>query len=136
MAMAVAVILSITAAAVVNLTWRRFELSASRTDRDIALAAAETGLQYAFARLDADEDLRDAITARGKDADSKNDVYVITCDKDIPRDELIPALHVSANINNEGGKHVTVRIRFVSAPPDPTRPFRVSASADYGAEGS
>ena len=151
-AIAVAIVVSLTAATVLNLTWRRFELSASRSDRDVALAAAEVGLQYAFARLDVNDtnQLRDGIgnpvgpagvsfqDRVGADADG----LLISSDNAVAGlDHWEPNLHVSTRMVSDpgnpqfggyvGGKHVTVRITLDPTPTDPARPF-VSAQADYG----
>ena len=47
-------VVSITAVVVVNLTMRRFEMSAFRSDRAITRVSAEAGFKYAFTRLDTD----------------------------------------------------------------------------------
>ena len=59
-----ALLVSITAAAVINVAWRRFELSAMRRDRAVTLAVAESGFQYVFARLDTDTTFRTRINQR------------------------------------------------------------------------
>lgn len=139
-AMAAALIISVLAAVVLNMTWRRFEMSAFRSDRAIAGAEAEAAMRYAFARLDLDQAFHDRVVAKAPKA------YVITCDAGIPpgqRDELIPELHQGAKVDPNGpvdpkvryvgGKHVTVKIKY-----DPTdnggaaQPYKVSAKATFG----
>ena len=53
-AIILALVVSATAAVVLSLTFRRFELSAFRTDHTVAQASDEAGFQYAFARMDKD----------------------------------------------------------------------------------
>ena len=147
-AMAAAVIISLTAAVVMGVTWRRMEMSALRSDHLVSQMASEAGLQYAFARLDKDTAgaFKAAIQAKGA-----ND-YIIRCHDDTTITEdlpLIPALHVGAKVDTApdspsepqtygqytGGKHVTIRIRYNAAgwgtPPDPARPYKITASSDF-----
>ena len=160
MAIVLALIVSVTAAVVLSLTMRRFELSAFRTDHAVAAGTAEAGFQYAFARLDQDTAYTDAnfpgavgfaavvqakrnslgAVARPGDR-SANDFaaeYVLTCDASVPiaqRDELVPALHMGAAA---AGKHVTLRIRFFTAgdpPPVAGRQYRVRSFSDFGTGG-
>ena len=158
-AMAAAVIISILAVVVLNMTFRRFELSAFRTDRAVAGAAAEAGLKYAFARLQLDTTYTDLnfpgppgfanVVQRAGQAVPPRD-YVLRCHPltGLAVDQVVPQLHVGAKINTErnpngtpgpnygqyvGGKHVTVRIRWDPAGTGgAARPYIIRASADYG----
>ncbi len=150
MGIAAALILSITAAVVLGITWRQFELFRTRADRAITQAAAMAGLQYAFARLDADSNFRTAVQGKRTNPplspnvqvpeDDPKAKYVLVCHTipGVARDgPLIPALHVSSRMSGgqyQGGKHVTVWVRYllpIDNPRDPARPYKVGASADY-----
>ena len=125
-AMAAALIVSLIAVAVLNMTFRQFELSAFRTSHGVAEQEAEAGLQYAFARLDRDVALRTNV--QNKMAGGQHVDYVITGDPNVPagqRDEWTNALQA-------GSKFITVRIRFEDNPPASGQPYRVRASADFG----
>ncbi len=145
-AIVLALIVSVTAAVVLSLTFRRFELSAFRTDHAVAAGTAEAGFQYTFARLDQDAVFRTAVqnkrttlgpAARPGDRSASDFAaeYVLTCDASVPaaqRDELVPALHMGAAV---AGKHVTLRIRFFTAadsPPFAARPYRVRSFSNFG----
>ncbi len=58
-AIVLALVVSATAAVVLSLTFRRFELSAFRTDHAVATGSSEAGFQYSFARLDKDRNYND-----------------------------------------------------------------------------
>ena len=144
-AIVLALIVSATAAVVLSMTFRRFELSAFRTDHAVATGTAEAGFQYVFARMDRDVAFRTAVqnkrTALGAGAVAASNAaaeYVLTCDASIPaaqRDELVPALHMGAAT---AGKHVTLRVRFFTAadaPPVAARPFRVRSFSTFGTGG-
>lgn len=164
-AMAAAVIVSIIVAVVMNLSIRRFELSAQRTDHEVAKMSSEAGLQYVFARLDIDAAFRTAVQnkrivghpAAAVPLTDATAEYVITCDAAlIGADQVDPRLHVGAKINTEvnadgtpgpqngqyvGGKHVTIRIRFLTAADlaanpnfDAARPYRIRVDTNF-AEG-
>lgn len=60
-AIVAALVVSITALVVLNLTMRRFELSAFRSDHVISMVSSEAGFQYAFARLNADAAFENAV---------------------------------------------------------------------------
>jgi hypothetical protein len=138
-AIVAAVVVSITAAVVLNLTFRRFEMSAFRSDHVVAAAEAEAGLQYAFARLGLDAAFRTAVQNARQGAAQR--YYVISCRQDLEPntpgvqapDAHVPALHM-------GGKHVTVRIIFGGglglpageAPLPAGARYRVRAFADFG----
>ena len=148
-AIVLAIIVSVMASVVLNLTFRRFELSAFRTDHAVASGTAEAGFQYAFARLDRDAAFRAAVQAKrnalgagarpgDRSAADFAAEYVLTCDAGVPvaqRDELVPALHMGAAA---AGKHVTLRVRFFTAadsPQFPTRPYRVRSFSTFGTGG-
>lgn len=152
-----ALIVSLTAAVVLNMTFRRFELSAFRTDHTVAGMEAEAGLQYAFARL-TDPAFQAAVqlkrTALGAGAIGVNDAraeYIVSCLADVDPntagtqapDEQITAIHMGGTrvgaADGTGGKHVTVRIRFFTAAdaaPIAARPYRVRASTTFGTGGA
>lgn len=157
-AMAAAVFVSIIVAVVMNLSIRRFELSAQRTDHEVAKMSSEAGLQYAFARLASTGAAGDAFRARVQAASPGE--YTIACH--LAQQGLVASatveqdngLHVGAKINTEvaddgtpgplngqyvGGKHVRIRIHFFTGvgadvAPDPARPYRVRVSTNF-AEG-
>ena len=150
-AMLLAAIVSALAVLVINLTFRRFALSAFRTDHMVAEASAEGGFQYAFARLKQDAAFRTAVQAKrdalGRGAIPANNAaaeYVVTCDDTIPvaqRDELVPELHMGVAA---AGKHLTLRIRFfhnepllgfTDAVPLANRPYRIRSSSSFGTGG-
>lgn len=62
-AIVAALVVSITALVVLNLTMRRFELSAFRSDHAISMVSSESGFQYAFARLAADPAFENTVRA-------------------------------------------------------------------------
>ncbi len=151
-ALAAALVVSITAAVVLGLTWRRLELSAFRADHDVAVSASEAGLQYALARLDLDAAFRTRVQNKTINADAPTD-YIVAC-HDLPNiteDQILGnppvsnanQLHVAMKMNQAGvyvgGKHVVVRIRFfrpgVDVPPVPNRPYRISATTEFGTGG-
>jgi hypothetical protein len=134
-AIVLALVVSATAALVLNMTFRRFELSAFRTDRSVAGGTSEAGFQYVFARMDKDRAYNDpafpappagngfretvqrkrnsqgagAIAATGAANDAAE--YVVTCHDAAATDEnqLVPAIHMGPAAT---GKHLTTRIRF------------------------
>lgn len=157
-AMAAAVIVSVIVAVVINLSIRRFELSAQRTDHEVAKMSSEAGLQYVFARMDRDAAFRTNVQNKrilGHPASAvpltdATAEYVITCDAAlVGADLVVPALHVGTKANlagsyvydsitNPSGKHVTIRVRFLTAADlaanptfDPARPYRVRASSNF-----
>ena len=139
-AIVLALIVSVLAAGVLNLTMRRFELSALRTDHAVAMASAEAGFQYAFTRLANDLTFQNNVDLKAPG------YYLIYCHANpnfppefqgAPDEPPIPALHV-------GNKHIAVRIRhFTDAgiapdqnPSFATRPYKVRAVAVFGTGGS
>ena len=134
-AIVLALVVSATAAVVLSLTFRRFELSAFRTDHAVAMASAEAGFQYAFARLDKDPVFKAAVDAKAPG------YYLIYChanpsfppEYQVAPDETVQALHM-------GNKDMAVLIKhFTAADPDnplyPTRPYKVRAVAVFGTGG-
>lgn len=137
-AIVLALVVSATAAAVLGLTFRRFELSAFRTDRSVAAGTAEAGFQYAFARLTIpafrtlvqNKRLAVAPATTPVPADNAAAEYIISCHDDpaVTEDAVLdpdgtgsqqpPALHMGGVLDGtapgglKGGKHLTVRIRF------------------------
>ena len=157
-AIVLALVVSVTAALVLNLTFRRFELSAFRTDRAVAGGTAEAGFQYTFARLDRDRTYTDpafpGFTGFREVVQRKRDIlgagsipagnapaeYVITCHDAAAADEnqLVPAIHMGPAA---AGKHLTIRIRFfhnepaagfTDTVPIANRPYRVRSFTNYG----
>jgi len=102
-AIAIALIVSIMAAVVLNMTFRRFELSAARTDHAIGMVAAEAGFQYAFARMDRSQAFRTLVMNKSP----AGSWYVITCH---PVTNLDPGL-VAYLTNRTGGTAVDREIR-------------------------
>lgn len=156
-ALAAAVVVSITAAAVLGLTWRRLELSAFRADHDVAVSASEAGVQYALARLDLDAAFRTAVQNKTIGAGTPTD-YIVTCHNlpGIVEDQILAnppvsdaeQLHVAMKLNQAGvyvgGKHVVVRIRFHREanprdpdplPGSPNSRYRISARTEFGTGG-
>ena len=141
-AIVLALVVSATVAVVLSLTFRRFELSAFRTDHAVAAAASEAGLQYAFARLD-----KDAVFKKAVDDKPASGYYLIYChantgfppEYQVAPDATVAALHM-------GNRHVAVRIRHfpddgtAATPLDTnplwaTRPYKVRAVAVFGTGG-
>lgn len=60
-AIVVALMVSVTAVALLNFVMARFELSAQRSDHSISRLSCEAGFQYAFTRLDNDPAFEDAV---------------------------------------------------------------------------
>lgn len=145
-AIALAILVALLVSAVLSMTWRRFELSAHRTDHEVAKASAEAGLQYVFARMERDTTFADPAFpgVRGfrnvVNAASPAGDYVISCDPAVAAGvRLIPALHMGGRIQQAqlvGGKHVTVRIRRETAPRFAERPYIVRSSSTYGTGGA
>lgn len=148
-AIMLALVVSVTAAVALSLTFRRFELSAFRTDHEVAYSSSEAGLQYAFARLNIripptfqtlvqNKRLGVAPATTLVPADNAAAEYVVVCHRaamltaDLALDEQPAAqqgLHMGAKVVTDptaptfgqyvGGKHVIVRIRFFTAADTP-----------------
>jgi hypothetical protein len=137
-AIVLALVVSATAAVVLNMTFRRFELSAFRTDRAVGGGTSEAGFQYAFARMDKDRTYtalgatgfrevvqarRNALGAGAVPANTPLAEFVVTCHDAAAADEsqVVAAIHMGgipdagAPGGVRGGKHLTVRIRFFTA---------------------
>lgn len=133
-AIVAALVVSITAVVVLNLTFRRFEISAFRSDHAVAAVEAEGGNQFAWAWfLDpANHALVQAAGAAGYriagNADSlpwvENGVQLMGAEN-----EVDPTLVL-------GNKIIVVEIVHRAAPPwvaaDPIRHCRVRALARFG----
>ncbi len=157
-ALTAAVVVSIIALAVLNMTLRRFELSTFRTDRAIAGAEADAGLQYVFARLTLDTTYTNpafpgavgfAAVVQAASAGGAPNHYEIRC-HDLPgaENQIVPQLHLGAKINTEraddgtpgplfgqyvGGKHLAIEVRFDPAGPGGAeQPYQIRAFAAYG----
>lgn len=152
-ALMAALLVSITAAVVLNMTLRRFELSAFRTDHTVATHEAEAGLQYAFARLARDGAFRTAV--QNKQSGGRQAYYALSCNPNADVDPVTPgvqlpdeqvsALHMGGTltppaVDGTGGKHAVVRIIFgggLGLPAgEPALPpgaqYRVRATTDFG----
>lgn len=151
-AMAAALIISIMAIAVLNMTLRRFELSAFRTDRAVAGAEAEAGVRYAFAWLLVPAN---QLLVQNAKANERQRYFALSCnpaadvDLDAPGvqapDRQVPALHMGGTltppaVDGVGGKHVVVRIIFGGgaglpageAPLPPGAQYRVRSRTVFG----
>ncbi|MDO8729998.1 MAG: hypothetical protein Q7J69_02270 [Candidatus Omnitrophota bacterium] len=161
-AIVLALIVSVLVAGVLSLTMRRFELSAFRTDHTVAAGTSEAGLQYAFARLAADDAVFGAAVRAKRNALGNGPIadgtaaaeYVVTSDASVPanqRDELEPALQMGGKVDTTvdsptfgqyvGRKNVTLRIRFFNTalndvPPIANRPYKVRSVSNFGTGGS
>ena len=144
-AIGLALIVSIMAAVVLNMTFRRFELSALRTQHAVAMMGSEAGFQYAFARMDRDPAFRTLVQAK---AATTPYYYVVRCHADDPSttSDDLPDLFKTADVLDGrlhmGNKHVAVAIRYYTAnnAGDPntyyaTRPYKVRAVSVVGAGG-
>lgn len=128
-AIVAAVVISITALVILNLSMRRFEMSAFRSDHTVALVSSEAGFQYVFARLDHDPVFRTAVQDKTLVPGAPTP-YIVSSDPAVTADETDPRLNV--------GKDVTVEITFMRLqdnPPDPNRPYQVRARSEFGAGG-
>ena len=160
-AIGLALIVSIMAAVVLNMTFRRFELSALRTRHAVAMMGSEAGFQYAFARLDRSNTVppfRQLVRSKTVNAGTPT-WYVVACHpigatgtpdtlrNDAPElvtqmqltttDEVVPALHM-------GGKHVVVKIEYYRTPAQDgvndnprftDRPYEVRSGSAYASSG-
>ena len=151
-AIGLALIVSILAAVVLNMTFRRFELSALRTQHAVAMMGSEAGFQYAFGRLDRSTPFRTTVQNKTVNAGTPT-WYVVAChpigatgtpntlQNDAPElvtqmqlattDEVVPALHV-------GNKHVVVKIKYYRPADNPRfaeRPYEVRSGSAYASSG-
>ncbi len=157
-AIGLALIVSIMAAVVLNMTFRRFELSALRTRHAVAMMGSEAGFQYAFARMDRSPAFQTAVKNKTLIASTPT-WYVVAChpigatgtpntlQNDAPElvtqmqltttDEVVPALHM-------GAKHVVVKIKYFRTPAAdgvndnprfPARPWEVRSGSAYASSG-
>ncbi len=128
-AIVAALVVSITALVVLNLTMKRFELSAFRSDHTISLVSSEAGFQYAFARLDLDPVFRAAVENKTVAANTPTP-YIVSSDPLVAADQTDPRLRVA--------KDVTLEITFLRPqdnPPDPNRPYVVASRSEFGTGG-
>lgn len=144
-AIVAALIVSITASVVLNLTFRQFELSAFRSTHTVGLQQAEAGLQYAFARLPVDPALE--ANVRAARAGGFQRYYYLSCNPgpgdilpDIAdlqvADEQVTELHMGGTltppaVDGVGGRHVTVGIIFGGGLGLPPGEDPLPAGADY-----
>ncbi|MBI3333286.1 MAG: hypothetical protein HYZ93_04270 [Candidatus Omnitrophica bacterium] len=117
-AIVAALAVSLTAVVVLNLTFRRLELSSFRSDHLSASFAAEAGIQYAFARLDRDKPFRDRVE------NAPSYPYTVS-----PTASTGPTSEPEPNLRM-GNKDVTVRI--YRRGPAGSGQFEIRGSADYG----
>ena len=132
-AVAVALIVSMLAAAVLNAAFRRFSLSFFQQSRTIALFAAEGGLQYADARLRTDTTFRNNVITKAPSAYLVSSMTTLAARAAwhiVPAETLdqesIGALQLGGAVKK---KEVTLRI--TQDPSDSGR-FKVQAKASYG----
>ena len=82
MAIIAALLVSISAAIVLNMTYRSFYLSVFQTDHAVGFYAAESGVQYAESRLEFDAVFAAAVKAKGASTTStppgQNLPYIVT----------------------------------------------------------
>ena len=142
-AITASLLVSLTAATVLGLTFQRFRLSKFRSERQKALYAAEAGLQYAFARLNLDT-VSDGNNDRGNvQVDGLRDLvqfdndppYVIASGAPGTRahkdtvDEQAEALQIwDSQLGTTW--NITVKIQY-NPPPNNDPPFQVRAFSDY-----
>lgn len=140
-AIVAAIVVSLTAVVVLNLTFRRFHLSHMGSDHEAALFASEAGIRYALQRLDVN-DTNQLIDKNGKPSGDPNIFFrdrVKGKALQEPPQELVvssdpkaPSLdHWEPNLQM-GGKHVTIGILYNPAGAPSDRPYKVRASSDYG----
>ena len=138
-ALVAAVVVSILAVVAINLTFRRFELSAFRTDHGISGHASEAGIRYAFERLRIDPAFEAAVRADDTPdggGPRNGPVYVLSPlaeeteieflfdgrTRELDVDEQVQALELGRKLI-----HIGIQID----PNDATR-LRIHTNADYG----
>lgn len=137
-AVTVSLMVSLLAAVVLNVTFRRFNLSFFQQSRAIALYASEAGIQYVDTRLKVDETFRNTVLARSRSTTPPS-WYIVSS---MTTAEARAAGHVEstetvneANINDlEMGssikkKEVTIRIR---ENPANSLKYETRVKASYG----
>lgn len=117
------ILLTLTAAVVLNFTMRRFETTALRVDRWTAFHADEGAIQYVWARLTVDDVFQQM--ARDKAAETPPKSFVISSDPKVNPDLEVEALRL-------GKKDVTVEMTYNTDGNPATNDFRLRASTDYG----
>ncbi len=135
MVIAMTVIVSLTAAIVMNLTFQRYRMSALRSSRGQAIAAGEAGLQYAYWKLQREPGFIDKVRDHLTEA---TQMYVIstrrvgkTTTQGFTVDEEDASLGV-------GEKDVVVVIDLKPSVPPPSppiprgHPLRIRVFTDYG----
>ena len=131
-AVVAALVISIATLVVLNLTMGRFELSAFRSDHTTALISSEAGVQYAFARLEADPSFENTVR-------NDNDPPYILSPRPVGTSLLVPynggqqqfIVDEQAPVLRTD-REVHVLIEAYAA--DPTR-LRVHAYSDFGQGG-
>lgn len=132
-AIVAALVISLTALVVLNLTMKRFELSAFRSDHAISAVSCEAGFQYAFARLDADPVFDNAVRT-DNDPPYVLSPQAVGANIQVPYDgatqgfvvdEQVAALRTDRNV------HVLIE-EFAEVPPQVPPRLRVHAYSDFG----
>lgn len=142
-ALAAAVVVSLLVIAALNLTLRRFELSAARSDHAQAAQAAEAGLRYVFERLrldDQSDGLDDGAGEQGLEDRIRFDddsPYVISDDPGpvtIRMDGTDQVIAVDEQPAPPLGLGRPVHIAIQEDANDPNTPprLRIHADADFG----
>ncbi len=137
-AVTVSLMVSLLAAVVLNVTFRRFNLSFFQQSRSIAMYASEAGIQYVDTRLKADTTFRDAVLAKSR-LTTPPSWYIISS---MTAAEALAAGHIAEseavdepNLNDleMGGsikkKEVTIRVR--ENPRDSLK-YETRVKASYG----
>ncbi len=133
-ALIAALLVSLTAAIVLKLTYQRFHLSKFGSGSGEAFRAAEAGVLYARARLGVDTSYTDGnfpgvtgfsnVVKAAKDASGSQREYIVTSgDPNVSNPDLVDSTL------QMGGRHVTVYIlyRGTGAVPE----FKIRATCDY-----
>ena len=150
MAVVGALLVSIMAALVLNMTYRSFYLSAFQTDHTASFYASEVGAQYVIRRIQVDrvyadpnfpgvQGFENVIRAAGASPPGPNRAYVITSLR-APQNPVIDGVAVTPDLRTDDlavGKlgppatrrDVTVWIRFTNGN---NPPYQIRAFSDYG----
>ena len=137
-AIVAALVVSVTALVVLNLTMRRFELSAQRSDHLGSSVASEAGFQYAFARLGLDPAFDTAVRADLTGAGAIR-VHVVSpqavgTNITVPFDGAQRTFAVDEQdlgLRGDRPVHVVIDVFPENPPVGPPR-LRIHAYSDYG----
>lgn len=142
MAIIAALLVSISAAIVLNMTYRSFYLSVFQTDHAVGFYAAESGVQYAESRLEFDAVFAAAVKAKGASTTStppgQNLPYIVTSlqsgnpvidgNSSVAPDERTNDLVVLGPHGTR--REVTVWIKYYDDGRDP--PYKIRVFSSYG----